>query len=452
MGFEVKAIYIVIPAIFVVAYVWARNTMSPSLRNVQTYHDFIAPTSNYIKIEATPHTELEWKPTTVKTSSSSTTTLTTSKQQWNSLTQLYPVINKLLKRCSPHKKIVYVKTHKTASSSVFGILIKHLWMFRGKKQNMFPLSFIGGYPGHFDSKFLLNENKTQIGSSDIKPNVVAGHLRFNATAFKKLMPPGTKYITILRNPADAFYSAFNYYYGDLYYANLTRMKTNCRYSPYLDLLGRFNASFEQFLKTASTKLNPSVPWYFRGMNYQSHDLGMDPSVNDQGYISDQIRQLAETFDLVMISDYYLESLVLLKEELCLSKSILSRDITNKGKHGKRIFTKTEMSLIRSLHKQDYALYDYFNRTLWKKIDAYGRERMAEQIKKIQYSRISTKKKSRKHKEDFIPSEKLVESHYSLDTATKLATRLAKESGFDPHLPEIINMAEYMHSNSGGCNF
>ena len=48
------------------------------------------------------------------------------------------------------------------------------------------------------------------------------------------------------------------------------------------------------------------------MNYQSHDLGLDPLLQGDDEIKEAVQELGSQIDLMMITDYMDESMVLLK--------------------------------------------------------------------------------------------------------------------------------------------
>ena len=47
-------------------------------------------------------------------------------------------------------------------------------------------------------------------------NILTNHLHFNKNGVEAIMPSGTKYVAILRDPADLFYSIFTYYYNNVH--------------------------------------------------------------------------------------------------------------------------------------------------------------------------------------------------------------------------------------------
>ena len=72
-----------------------------------------------------------------------------------------------------------------------------------------------------------------------------------------------------------------------------------------------------YLRDAPTKWNTSIPWAGRGRNFQAWELGWDVDRVDRPYLETQLAKMDRDFDLVMISNYYFESLVLLKDTLCM---------------------------------------------------------------------------------------------------------------------------------------
>jgi hypothetical protein len=79
--------------------------------------------------------------------------------------------------------------------------------------------------------------------------------------------------------------------------------------------------FIDYLRAAPAKWNMSIPWASRGRNFQAFELGWDVDNESQNYINQGLRAMENDFDLVMISNYFFESLVLLKEELCMGEGI-----------------------------------------------------------------------------------------------------------------------------------
>ena len=92
------------------------------------------------------------------------------------------------------------------------------------------------------------------------------------------------------------------------------------------------------------------------------------------------------YEFVAIAEYYFESLVLLREILCVPWVVLfakSRMVS--AEYEKKAFTAKQRSTLHTHFHQDYQIYTYFNQSLWKRIEEYGPERMehdVEQMKKL----------------------------------------------------------------------
>ena len=59
-------------------------------------------------------------------------------------------------------------------------------------------------------------------------------------------------------------------------------------------------------------------WLAKNINF--FDLGYSNELTDESEVNSAIDEIVEQFDFIMISDYMEESLILLKEELCLQIS------------------------------------------------------------------------------------------------------------------------------------
>ncbi|KAM7437233.1 galactose-3-O-sulfotransferase 1 [Porites harrisoni] len=105
--------------------------------------------------------------------------------------------------CSPKKNVVFLKTHKTGSSTVTNILNRF-----GDKNNLVfvvPTQKYNrlGWPWLFHEDYMIHYNHT-------KPNMLCSHARYNRAVLERVMPNDTVYVTILRDPVKHFESTFSY--------------------------------------------------------------------------------------------------------------------------------------------------------------------------------------------------------------------------------------------------
>ena len=89
------------------------------------------------------------------------------------------------------------------------------------------------------------------------------------------------------------------------------------------------------------------------------------------------------YDLILIMEYFDESLILLKQLLSLEyKDIIY--LRAKENHEKSFseedLTKKSKEIILKRQSIDQILYDYANRTLWRKITDFGLEKMDSELK------------------------------------------------------------------------
>ena len=135
-------------------------------------------------------------------------------------------------------------------------------------------------------------------------------------------------------------------------------------------------------------------WWF-GKNSMFFDLGYNNLEEDDDYIATAIEEIDGIFDLILITEYFDQSLILMKELLSwnwedvLYIKVNSRtQVQSHGLHEHRLLVEKT----RQWTKADAYLYDYFNSTLWKKIKLYGEERM-----KLDLQELSKRNKNLKEK-------------------------------------------------------
>ena len=89
------------------------------------------------------------------------------------------------------------------------------------------------------------------------------------------------------------------------------------------------------------------------------------------------------YDFVAISEYYYESLVLLREQLCLPWTALYvEDRMVSSTYEKVDFTLKQKKNLKLFFQQDEAIYNYFNASFWKKVENYGIKRMEKDVKRL----------------------------------------------------------------------
>ena len=110
------------------------------------------------------------------------------------------------------------------------------------------------------------------------------------------------------------------------------------------------------------------------------DLGYDNLSEDDDYIERAVKEIDGIFDLVLITEFFDESLILMKEMLGWSwEDVLYIKVNSRQKQEDSDDIQQHHDYLqmqtRRWTKADAFLYDYFNATLQRKITAYGVDRM-----------------------------------------------------------------------------
>ncbi|XP_013390731.1 galactosylceramide sulfotransferase [Lingula anatina] len=261
----------------------------------------------------------------------------------------------------PVTSLVFLKTHKTASSTVQNIVMRFgyqrgLVFALGAERNMYQ---VGNFPAIFKPTYALR-------SAAGKFNILCHHTRFSRD-IQKIMQDGAVYFTILRNPTSVFESIFSYYnIAQVYKLNATNGL----------------ATFLERPKYYFTFPIPDVDAALR--NPLLVDFGMNVDMSDNiTAIYEKILELEQNFDLVMIAEYFDESLILLKHLLNWSLTDLVNVRLNARPKQKIVqLDPGNLAKMKSWNAGDHLLYDHFNRTFWRKIKLFGVERLQKEVEEL----------------------------------------------------------------------
>ncbi|KAK7089870.1 galactose-3-O-sulfotransferase 2-like [Littorina saxatilis] len=213
-------------------------------------------------------------------------------------------------------------------------------------------------------------------------NLLMEHAIYNGSFMRRVMNPGTAFVTMIREPLDHFVSTLNYF-NVFEIANVSTRHGMKAVQTYL----RNIEYYEQVYKSsaASTKRYCIPDGFSVTKNLLSHCLGMPLGFPEgSADISDNvdavgryIRAVDSEFLLVMIMEYFEESLVLLKRMMCWGTKDIIYHSTNSGSYRKNISWHLLTPHDRQLHKEwskvDYIVYRHFNRTFWAKVRQQGED-------------------------------------------------------------------------------
>lgn len=256
---------------------------------------------------------------------------------------------------------MFVKTHKTASSTILNILFR----FGEKHRLRFALpnrrnDFL--YPLRFQS--------SQV--KDYRPgecfNIVCNHMRFDRREVAKLLPPDAAYITILRDPVGLFESSFHYYHSAV---------------P-LTWRIRGEDKLAQFLEHPQRFYSPGALNSFYLKNLLFFDFGLENNLEaDDPQVMTAIHDLSKHLDLVLIAEYFEESLILLKDMMCwTTEDILYFKLNVRKSSSVSRLTPDLKAKARRWNGADWNLYRHFNATFWARVEAFGRGRMKKEVEEL----------------------------------------------------------------------
>ncbi|XP_030072787.1 galactose-3-O-sulfotransferase 2 [Microcaecilia unicolor] len=272
--------------------------------------------------------------------------------------QIVPDLN--VTPCHPVTNVMFLKTHKTGSSTVLNIMYRfienhHLTVALPVKGNIF------NYPWPFKAAYVN-------GFPDIwqKYNMMCNHLMFNLIEVQKVMPNNTFYFSILRNPVSLLESSYTYF----------------KILPFFVK----SETLDQFLASPDSYYKPNEMYHMLAKNTMWYDFGYDNSAEDrEDYVHSVLDEIEQRFQLLLIAEYFDESMILLKNALCWDlEDVVYFKHNFRSQDTIQNLTQESRERAKQWFSLDWKLYQHFNRTFWKRIqDTIGLENMQKEVKKLQ---------------------------------------------------------------------
>ncbi|XP_078658314.1 galactose-3-O-sulfotransferase 3-like [Branchiostoma floridae x Branchiostoma belcheri] len=299
-------------------------------------------------------------------------TLLSSSRHMERSYYMPPFLAPRLRVCRPETKVAFIKTHKTGSNSMMQIFQRFGYL-RNLSFVLPKLGNINGlYPyGILDpSKYLPPEKK--------EFDILTHHTVYDRARITKLLSVNATFVTIIREPMDHLKSTFNFYKLD-----------EKLHIPGPHALLKFLQHPEKY------EINITRPRPHLTKKQHGSRVGIPP---EHPLIRGKGRQ---QFDLVM--EYFDESLVLLRRQLCWDmQDILSFKYNSyKYEIGDVSFPKQLVENYRRHDAIDYALYEHFNWTLWRKIKMAGSD-FREELAHFRWLQTTMKTQYNRESGDFTP--------------------------------------------------
>lgn len=190
---------------------------------------------------------------------------------------------------------------------------------------------------------------------------------------RKVMPPDTFYFSILRNPVSMMESLFAYYKA---VPAFLKFKT-----------------LEDFLLDSGRSYNATLPSNHYARNILTFDFGFgSPALPDgadlDGRAAAVIAAVERDFHLILISEYFDESVVLLRHALCWTlEDVVSFRLNSRSEKSRKSLSAGMSERAKGWSSLDWRLYQHFNASFWRRIDtSLGRAKLREEVELLRARR------------------------------------------------------------------
>nr|KAF6494962.1 galactose-3-O-sulfotransferase 2 [Rousettus aegyptiacus] len=268
----------------------------------------------------------------------------------------------------PVTNIMFLKTHKTASSTVLNVLFRFAETHNLSVALPAGARFHLGYPWLFLARYV--EGAERDGSWR-RFNIMCSHLRFNPAEVQKVMPQDTFYFSIIRNPISQLEASFVYYRG---------------------FVPAFRAaeSLDAFLAAPHAYRNRSRDLRNAyAKNNMWFDLGFDHNAPaGDGYVRARLAEVERRFQLVLIAEHFDESMVLLRHRLRWRlDDVVSFRLNARSPRSVTGLTPEGRERAKRWCALDWRLYQHFNRTFWARAHAeLGARRLRSEVARLRARR------------------------------------------------------------------
>lgn len=192
------------------------------------------------------------------------------------------------------------------------------------------------------------------------------------------MPLDTFYFSILRSPVSMMESLFTYYKSIPAFHNFKTL--------------------EDFLLDNGRSYNASLPSNHYARNILTFDFGFYNSAPlGKEELDEQataiISAVERDFHLILISEYFDESMVLLRHALCWTlDDVVSFRLNSRSQKSRKSLSAEMTERVKKWSSLDWQLYQHFNSSFWRRIDKLlGRAKLQEEVGLLRDRRAALEK-------------------------------------------------------------
>ena len=139
----------------------------------------------------------------------------------------------------------------------------------------------------------------------------------------------------------------------------------------------------EFLDVLDDVYKPGDKYSFRARNFQCYEMGLDEKADgNEEAMRNEIIKVLNAFDSVIITDRFLESLVLLAAVLHIPVEYLYAVSVNGRQYEKPSLSAEQMATFKKYFRMDIMLYELAFEKMERQIESFGRERMKKELDKL----------------------------------------------------------------------
>ncbi|XP_028653973.2 galactose-3-O-sulfotransferase 4 isoform X2 [Erpetoichthys calabaricus] len=267
---------------------------------------------------------------------------------------------KSFRSCQPKRNVMFLKTHKTASSTILNLLYRF-----GEKHGLtfaLPTHYQFGYPILFSSRRVKGFLQRDVPHY----NIMCNHMRFNRPEVQKVMPADTFYFSILRNPVALAESSYSYYKS---------------VAPSF----KRSVNFDAFIANPWRYYLPQVHNNHYARNLLWFDFGFNHNANFSLQVAQAgVEEIQQSFHLILLAEYFDQSMVLLRDALCWSlDDIVTFRLNFRSNDTRRRLSAKQEERLKQWNAMDWYLYQSFNKTFWQRVERFGKSRMDQEVAILQ---------------------------------------------------------------------